>query len=99
MFVEGLLTYQYVNDVAFLQISHVVLTLTASSPDAHSAVHQRYLLLLSCLVSLCLSICARTRVESVETLIYQLGDRDLRNAIEDVTKAELSRVFAAPINL
>jgi regulator of protease activity HflC (stomatin/prohibitin superfamily) len=35
------------------------------------------------------------QVESVETLIYQLGDRDLKNSIEDVTKAELSRVFAA----
>jgi len=34
------------------------------------------------------------KVEDVEKLIHELGDNDLRRAVEDVTKAELSRVFA-----
>jgi hypothetical protein len=35
------------------------------------------------------------QIFSVETLVHQLGDRELKRAIEDVTEAELSRVFAA----
>jgi regulator of protease activity HflC (stomatin/prohibitin superfamily) len=35
------------------------------------------------------------QIFSVQTLVYQLGDKDLRRAIEDVTEAELSKVFAA----
>jgi len=34
------------------------------------------------------------KVDDVEKLIHELGDRDLVRAVEDVTKAELSRVFA-----
>jgi regulator of protease activity HflC (stomatin/prohibitin superfamily) len=35
------------------------------------------------------------QVIDVERLVKELGDRDLNRAIEDVTKAELARVFAA----
>jgi len=34
------------------------------------------------------------KVDGVEKLIHELGDNDLVRAVEDVTKAELSRVFA-----
>ena len=35
------------------------------------------------------------QVTDVEQLIHQIGDRDLRRSVEDVTKAELARVFAS----
>jgi len=35
------------------------------------------------------------QVVDVEQLIHQLGDQDLQRAIQDITKAELARVFAS----
>jgi len=55
----------------------------------------KHLVLLDGGVSMTVEGLLTFQVANVEKLIYQLGEDNLMRAIEDVTKAELARVFAA----
>lgn len=56
---------------------------------------QKHAVLLDGGVSMLVEGLLTYQVQDVETLIKELGDSEIRRVIEDITKAELSRVFAS----